>query len=122
MGLRRSGHVSNVGPGLLHHFLHAAEEAFDMKPLAKLFRHEQFLVAGANNVAPVNASDRPSMDVRDFAASDYPNFKHVFRSGSFQRTEPVLRRWILSVSIPIVALVCCCCTYFPPTRHAISCD
>ena len=85
MGLRWSGYMDDVWLGLFHHLVHVVEEAFDIKPLAKLFRHEQFVVANANNVAPINASDRPGMGIGNFAASNYRNLKHDLHSRSSRK-------------------------------------
>src|SRR5262245_20140937 len=112
MGLRRSRHMDDVRLGFFQHLSHTTKEAFNMKPLAKLFCHEQFPVAGSNSFAPIDALDGPGMGIRDLAASRYRNLKHILRFDSFRRIEPVLRWWRLSVSRPTVASTSGYCNHF----------
>ena len=83
--------MDDVRLGFFQHLSHTTKEAFNLKALAKLFRHEQLRVASANNFAAFNALDRPSMGIRDLAASHYRNLKHIyfaFRQLSKNRASP----------------------------------
>ncbi len=119
MTCRRSCNMNHIRPGLVKKPLHVSAVSFDTESFSQLSSHQFFPVANPNNFAPANPLDLRRVRVRNLAAPDNANFKHVFLPPcNFRDTASGPLRWKLVGTSPKGASTFHWCIGFPSSTRA----
>src|ERR1700722_3070730 len=73
----RGRDVDDIRLGPAQKLIHVTKVLLNRKPLVELLGHERFTVAHAHDLAVLDDLNRRRVGVRDFAAPDDGNLKHV---------------------------------------------